>query len=183
MIRSVMFYNERPGGNNSPAKHQQFGVSIAHQRKSTTQANNERNHYFSPTQCPRTVADAASFTATGPHAFSQSRPTSSEAPQQRVARLRDAARHAKEERAAGTAFEPPPGPRKGAGGIKAHRVVAVGLIGGTVLAGAVTGYAITDMILFNRRRRAEPGATMISGGWAMANCVTTHRPPPKLLRR
>ena len=44
---------------------------------------------------------------------------------------------------------------------KAHRVVAVGLIGGTVLAGAVTVYAITDMMLFNRRRRAELGATKV----------------------
>jgi len=108
----------------------------------------------------RTVADATRFTATGPHAFSQSHPTSSETPQQRVARLRDAARRAKEERTAGTVFERLLD-RGRTMADKAHRVVAVGLIGGTVLAGAVTVYAITDMMLFNRRRRAELGATKV----------------------
>jgi hypothetical protein len=80
---------------------------------------------------PRSVADATRFTPTGPHAFTQSHAAGTgETPQQRVARLRDAARRAREEKAAGSVFDRVLD-RGRVWADRAHRVAAVGLMGAT----------------------------------------------------
>lgn len=109
---------------------------------------------------PRSVADATRFTATGPHALA--RPpdvpgvltTPQETPQERVARLREAARKAKAEKFAGSTFDRLVD-RGRAWADKAHRITALGLIGATILCGGVTIYAFTDMVIYNRRRKAQ----------------------------
>ncbi|KAF8537732.1 cytochrome oxidase c assembly-domain-containing protein [Trichophaea hybrida] len=107
---------------------------------------------------PRSVADATRFTPTGPHAFTPSPSPASgapkETPQQRVRRLREAAWAAKEAKAEGTILDRIID-RGRVWADRAHRVTAIGLISATVLCGAVTVYAFTDMILYNRRRKAE----------------------------
>lgn len=104
---------------------------------------------------PRSIADATRFTPTGPHAFT---PSSGVAPgetsQQRVARLRDASRRAKAEQQAGT-FADRMIDRGRVWADRAHRITAVGLIAATVLAGGLTIYATMDMMMFNKKRRAE----------------------------
>lgn len=110
------------------------------------------------TMPPRSVADATRFTPTGPHAFTRSAAPGSaageETPQERVARLREAARRAKVEKAAGSTFDRLVD-RGRVWADRAHRATAVGLIGATILCGGVTIYAFTDMIIYNRRRKAE----------------------------
>ena len=81
----------------------------------------------------RTVADATRFTPSGPHAFTAAAaaaPGGGESPQQRVARLRDAARRAKAERDAGTLMDRVV-ERGRTWADRAHRITAVGLIGAT----------------------------------------------------
>lgn len=83
---------------------------------------------------PRSVADATRFTATGPHAFTRTPPASPtpaaapETPQQRVARLRGAAQQAK--LAQVSTFDRLVD-RGRIWADRAHRVVAIGLIGAT----------------------------------------------------
>lgn len=105
-----------------------------------------------------------------------------ETPQQRVTRLRAAARAAKAEAVQGTLMDRVVD-RGRSWADRAHRVTALGLIGATgtiqsppsphsnelgeqtgaepgvcvvsVLCSAITVYAITDMIIYNRRRKAE----------------------------
>jgi hypothetical protein len=82
---------------------------------------------------PRSVADATRFTATGPHAFTRAPPSSGsasggETPQQRVARLREAANRAKMDQV-GTFDRIVDRGRIWAD--RAHKVVAIGLIGAT----------------------------------------------------
>ena len=151
VLTTVLPTEQTPAPDISPPPSATFPLSTTHG------THNTDTHTMQ-----RTVADATRFTATGPHAFSQSPlPSSStETAQQRVARLREAARRTKKEQAAGTAFERLLD-RGRVVADKAHRVVAVGLIAGTVLAGAVTVYAITDMMVFNRRRRAELGIAKV----------------------
>jgi hypothetical protein len=88
-------------------------------------------HAHTANTMPRSVADATRFTPTGPHAFTQASVASGgETPQQRVARLREAARKAKTEKAAGSAFDRILD-RGRIWADRAHRVVAVGLMGAT----------------------------------------------------
>lgn len=80
---------------------------------------------------PRSVADATRFTATGPHAFTRAPPTvgtNSETPQQRVARLRGAAKQAKLDKI--STFDRIVD-RGRIWADRAHKVVAIGLIGAT----------------------------------------------------
>ena len=81
---------------------------------------------------PRSVADATRFTPTGPHAFTAAPAPGStgETPQQRVARLRDAARKAKDQKMAGTMMDRIVD-RGRVWADRAHRITAVGLIGAT----------------------------------------------------
>lgn len=89
---------------------------------------------------PRSVADATRFTATGPHAFTRAPPTSGsgsggrETPQQRVARLREAANRAKMDQVG--MFDRIVD-RGRIWADRAHKVVAIGLIGAT---GALGGF-------------------------------------------
>ncbi|KAI9895024.1 MAG: hypothetical protein M1814_000247 [Vezdaea aestivalis] len=112
---------------------------------------------------PRSAADATKFTATGLHAHRKSPvsvlppsspnpPPNGESPKEKVARLRAAAIRARADKV-------PRLERIIAKGRTvadtAHRVVAVGLIGftGIVLVGCT--YVLGDMVLYNRRKRAE----------------------------
>ncbi|KAK3942675.1 cytochrome oxidase c assembly-domain-containing protein [Diplogelasinospora grovesii] len=132
------------------------------------------------TAAPRSVSDATRFTPTTPHASSKvsaaSRFTSpnsnsssgggapppsgggdggsrfTETPEQRVARLRAAHRRARE--AEVSKFD-----KIVAGGRRffdsAHKITVLGLIGFTVVAGLVTVYTAADMIVYNKKRKAE----------------------------
>ncbi|KXT00216.1 hypothetical protein AC578_7001 [Pseudocercospora eumusae] len=122
---------------------------------------------------PRSPSDATRFTSTGPYV--STKPSSStsftssnsatigtqikfgsappgETPQQKVRRLRAAAalaRHGKE-----TKFDK--AVRIGrVWADRAHRVTALSLIGLTVVSAAVATAGITDMIMHNRRKKAE----------------------------
>ena len=127
----------------------------------------------------RTPSDATRFTATGPYAssspgFTSNSPNASatasassgsgsqisfgapapagETAQQKIARLRAAAAAAK--RGQESRFDV----LVRVGRVwadRAHRVTAVGLIGGTVIAAMMAGAGITDMLLHNRRRKNE----------------------------
>ncbi|KAH8808543.1 cytochrome oxidase c assembly-domain-containing protein [Xylogone sp. PMI_703] len=122
---------------------------------------------------PRSATDATRFTSTTPHAFSKppssapfSAPNGSagaaaklrnqgppgETPQEKVKRLKAAAQKARSANIStfdriilhGRVWAD-----------KAHRFTALSLIGLTFICGGVTVYAISDMILWNRRKRAE----------------------------
>ncbi|CUS09189.1 unnamed protein product [Tuber aestivum] len=105
---------------------------------------------------PRSVADATRFTPTGPHAFTRTpmsaaaAATTGETPQQRVARLREAARRAKLDQisAVDKIID-----RGRVWADKAHRIVAISLIGATVLCGGFTIFASIDMVLYARRKK------------------------------
>ncbi|KAI5782634.1 hypothetical protein EDC01DRAFT_664348 [Geopyxis carbonaria] len=116
---------------------------------------------------PRSVADATRFTPTGPHA--------SETPQQRVARLRSAAREAKATREAGTLMDRIV-ERGRYVADKAHRITALTLIGATVVAGGITVFAITDLMLHNRRKRAERLAEVQAARTVPADTPTSALP-------
>ena len=133
----------------------------------------------------RSPADATRFTATGPYAHSMPSPpppssssatsSSNESPQAKVARLRAAAQRARLDQVStydkvvvtGRAWAD-----------RAHRFVAMGLIGatglsdglfsrihsmltssGTALSALYATFALGDMVLYNRRKRAEFYAT------------------------
>ncbi|KFZ06581.1 hypothetical protein V501_07277 [Pseudogymnoascus sp. VKM F-4519 (FW-2642)] len=118
----------------------------------------------------RSPSDATRFTSTTPHATKPFYPTSSnpgpstlpaneaaaapagETPQQKVRRLREAANRAREGRLTG--FDKVV-MRGRVWADRAHRVTTLGLIGITCIAGAVTVYALGDMMIYNRRRRRE----------------------------
>ncbi|KAG0635149.1 hypothetical protein HOY80DRAFT_471138 [Tuber brumale] len=123
---------------------------------------------------PRSVADATRFTPTGPHAFTRTpmsaaaTATVGETPQQRVARLREAARRTKLDQIS-TVDKIIDRGRVWAD--KAHRAVAISLIGATglflppfslpqsnewmspMLCGGFTIFASIDMVLYARRRK------------------------------
>ncbi|KAF2769574.1 hypothetical protein EJ03DRAFT_327179 [Teratosphaeria nubilosa] len=118
----------------------------------------------------RSPSDATRFTATGPYASSSTSftPTSrgigagsqidlgsapaNETAQQKIDRLRKAAAAARRGKESGFDSAIRIG-RTWAD--RAHRVTAFGLIGLTVVSGAVATAGITDMILHNRRRKSE----------------------------
>jgi hypothetical protein len=75
---------------------------------------------------PRSVADATRFTPTGPVAGT------AETPQQRVARLREAAKKAKAEKMAGS-FMDQLVDKGRLWADRAHRITAIGLIGATCM--------------------------------------------------
>ncbi|KAI9804838.1 MAG: hypothetical protein M1825_001206 [Sarcosagium campestre] len=125
---------------------------------------------------PRSAADATRFTATGPHAHSNPHlsasapprpppPSSSapppppssnqlphETPQQKVARLRAAAQQARLSKVS-TFDKVVVSGRTWAD--RVHRFAALGLIGITALSGVYAAVALTDMLMFNRRKRNE----------------------------
>ncbi|KAK3951999.1 cytochrome oxidase c assembly-domain-containing protein [Pseudoneurospora amorphoporcata] len=124
---------------------------------------------MAPPSNPRSVSDATRFTPTTPHASSKSAdprlntsksspkeakgiPRFVETPEQRVARLRAA--HLKAKQAQLSRMD-----RIISGSRRffdsAHKVTVLGLIGFTVLAGLVTAYTAADMIMFNKKRKAE----------------------------
>ncbi|KFY27811.1 hypothetical protein V493_03289, partial [Pseudogymnoascus sp. VKM F-4281 (FW-2241)] len=121
----------------------------------------------------RSPSDATRFTSTTPHATKPFYPAASnpgpstlptdgsgaaaaapagETPQQKVRRLREAANRAREGRLTG--FDRAV-VRGRVWADRAHRVTALGLIGITCIAGAVTVYALGDMMIYNRRRKRE----------------------------
>lgn len=129
---------------------------------------------------PRSATDATRFTATGPYAqsysnattagaspfqssskstglgttvpFPSSPPPPNETPQQKVARLREAARLAKASQEStfdrwlyrGRAVAD-----------KAHRVTVLGLITLSAVCTGMAAYSLGDMVLYNRRKRRE----------------------------
>jgi len=103
---------------------------------------------------PRSVADATRFTPTGPHAFTRTPiPAATavgETPQQRAARLREAARRARLDRISMTDKVIARG-RVWAD--KAHRAFALSLIGATMLCGGFTIVASIDMIMYAREKK------------------------------
>jgi len=124
---------------------------------------------------PRSPTDATRFTSTGPYVSTKPSSTGfpfnsgaapaisgtqidfgaappNESPQQKIARLRAAAAAAKRGRESGFDKTVRIG-RVWAD--RAHRVTAIGLIGLTVVSGAVATAGITDMLLHNRKRRKE----------------------------
>jgi len=117
---------------------------------------------------PRSATDATRFTATGPHASAKITPSSSsrpanalppkktgpvgETPQQKVRRLRAAANAARDAQV--STFDKVI-LRGRVWADRAHRATAYTLIGITFIAGGVTVYALGDMMIYNRRKRAE----------------------------
>ncbi|OCL13000.1 hypothetical protein AOQ84DRAFT_372576 [Glonium stellatum] len=107
--------------------------------------------------------DATRFTATGPCAHSKpsSRasilafadpPPPDETPQQKVARLREAARRAK----LGQVSRFDKVVAKGrVVADTAHRFTAITLIAATGIAGLITVFSLGDMVVYNRRKRRE----------------------------
>ena len=124
---------------------------------------------------PRSATEATRFTSTGPHAqaYSSASPTSTsssvpprgttvdyptsapppnETPQQKVARLREAARLAK-------ASSEPPLERWIASGRsvadRLHKGTVIGLISLSMICTGMAAYSLGDMMLYNRRKRRE----------------------------
>ncbi|KAI9729741.1 MAG: hypothetical protein M1834_006692 [Cirrosporium novae-zelandiae] len=104
----------------------------------------------------RSAADATRFTPTGPHAAHQpsNRPhfapgPPGETPAQKVARLREARR--KQQLAQVSKFDRIVD-RGRIWADRAHRFTALSLIAATGIAGFVTIYSLTDMIVYNRRK-------------------------------
>ncbi|KAI9757290.1 MAG: phosphatidylinositol kinase- protein kinase tor1 [Chaenotheca gracillima] len=127
---------------------------------------------------PRSAADATRFTATGPHANSKPRTTPSstipgrgppassemsrasrfpsglpgETPQQKVARLKEAARRSKLDQI--STFDKIV-VRGRVWADRAHAVATLSLIGASVICGIYATVALTDMVMYNRRKRRE----------------------------
>lgn len=107
--------------------------------------------------------DATRFTATGPCAHSKPStrasvldfadpPPPNETPQQKVARLREAARRAK----LGQVSRFDKVVAKGrVVADTAHRFTAITLIAATGIAGLITVFSLGDMVVYNRRKRRE----------------------------
>lgn len=119
---------------------------------------------MAPPSNPRSVSDATRFTPTTPHASSKSAHTPKtspkdpktpkfvETPEQRVARLRAA--HLKAKQAQVSRMDRIiDGSRRFFD--SAHKVTVLGLIGFTVMAGLVTAYTAADMMMYNKKRKAE----------------------------
>ncbi|KAA8577211.1 hypothetical protein MFRU_021g00800 [Monilinia fructicola] len=106
----------------------------------------------------RSATDATRFTSTTPHAATKPKPVSrnpgppGETPQQRVKRLRAAADRARDAQI--STFDKLI-MRGRVWADKAHRFTAFTLIGLTFIAGGVTVYALGDMMIYNRKKRAE----------------------------
>ncbi|ESZ96291.1 hypothetical protein SBOR_3346 [Sclerotinia borealis F-4128] len=106
----------------------------------------------------RSATDATRFTSTTPHAATNPKPVSrnpgppGETPQQRVKRLRAAADRARD---AQTSTFDKLIMRGRVWADRAHRFTAFSLIGITFIAGGVTVYALGDMMVYNRKKRAE----------------------------
>ncbi|KAF2398299.1 hypothetical protein EJ06DRAFT_532048 [Trichodelitschia bisporula] len=113
----------------------------------------------------RSARDATLFTPTGPYAAAKPQPRATtipisgpaptnETPQQKVARLREAARRAKLSQESGTTFD-----RVVARGRvwadRAHRFTTLGLIGFTAVATVITAVSLGDMMIYNRRKRND----------------------------
>ncbi|TKA69271.1 hypothetical protein B0A49_08366 [Cryomyces minteri] len=111
---------------------------------------------------PRSATDATRFTATRPYANSKTSspstinfggpPSTNETPQQKVARLREAARRAK--LGQDSTFDRVVDKGR-VWADRAHRFVALGLIAATGICGTVAVLALGDMVLYNRRKRNE----------------------------
>ncbi|KAE9377119.1 hypothetical protein N431DRAFT_542532 [Stipitochalara longipes BDJ] len=118
---------------------------------------------------PRSATDATRFTSTTPHASAKppapnlNLPGRSsvpprkpgppgETPQQKVKRLRAAADRARDAQI--STFDKVL-VRGRVWADRAHRFTALSLIGATVLAAGFTCYALGDMMIYNRRKRAE----------------------------
>ncbi|TVY68733.1 hypothetical protein LSUE1_G005690 [Lachnellula suecica] len=117
---------------------------------------------------PRSATDATRFTSTTPHASAKRQPPSSsvplnsntqrkpgptgETPQEKVRRLRAAADRARDAQV--STFDKVI-VRGRVWADRAHRFVALSLIAATFVAGGVTVYALGDMMVHNRRKRAE----------------------------
>ncbi|EON65319.1 hypothetical protein W97_04557 [Coniosporium apollinis CBS 100218] len=113
---------------------------------------------------PRSAADATRFTATGPYAYGK--PTSrastialnsapaplNETPQQKVLRLRDAARKARGGQT--STFDRVVTVGRSVAD-RVHRFTAMTLIGFTGVASVVALFSLGDMIIYNRRKRKE----------------------------
>ncbi|TAQ90583.1 hypothetical protein B7494_g1112 [Chlorociboria aeruginascens] len=108
----------------------------------------------------RSAKDATRFTPTTPHATakrSSSLPTRfpgppGETPQEKIRRLRAAADKARD--AQFTTFDKIV-IRGRVWADRAHRFTALFLIGSTFVAGGITVYAMVDMSIYNRRKKAE----------------------------
>ncbi|KAI9673483.1 MAG: hypothetical protein M1817_002946 [Caeruleum heppii] len=119
---------------------------------------------------PRTPADATRFTATGPYAHSRpptvpssgsspNSPPFKETPHEKVARLREAARRA---RAGQLSTFDKVVIRGRVWADTAHRWVTLGLIGATAICGVYATVALSDMVLYNRRKRREFYAAQVA---------------------
>ncbi|QSZ35383.1 hypothetical protein DSL72_008253 [Monilinia vaccinii-corymbosi] len=106
----------------------------------------------------RSATDATRFTSTTPHASTKPKAASrspgppGETPQQRVKRLRAAADRARDAQI--STFDKLI-MRGRVWADKAHRFTTFTLIGLTFIAGGVTVYALGDMMVYNRKKRAE----------------------------
>ncbi|KAF4621545.1 hypothetical protein G7Y89_g14529 [Cudoniella acicularis] len=115
---------------------------------------------------PRSATDATRFTSTTPHVSAKPPPggiplkslpnrtpgPKGETPQEKVRRLRAAADRARN--AEVSTFDKII-VRGRAWADRAHRITALSLIAATFIAGGVTVYALGDMMIHNRRKRAE----------------------------
>lgn len=117
---------------------------------------------------PRSATDATRFTSTTPHASAKFIPSAStrplkpmppkkagppgETPQEKVKRLRAAANAARDAQI--STFDKVI-LRGRVWADRAHRFTALSLIGITFIAGGVTVYALGDMMIYNRKKKAE----------------------------
>ncbi|TVY16439.1 hypothetical protein LARI1_G005542 [Lachnellula arida] len=111
---------------------------------------------------PKSATDATRFTSTTPHASAKPPPSrpqrkgtpgpAGETPQEKVARLRAAADRA---RNAQVTTMDRLLVRGRVWADRAHKFTALSLIGATFIAGGVTVYALGDMMVYNRKKRAE----------------------------
>ncbi|TVY34295.1 hypothetical protein LSUB1_G005874 [Lachnellula subtilissima] len=110
----------------------------------------------------KSATDATRFTSTMPHASAKPSPSrpqkkgtpgpAGETPREKVARLRAAADRARNEQV--TAIDRFL-VRGRVWADRAHKITAVTLMGATFVAGVVTVYALGDMMIYNRKKRAE----------------------------